>query len=176
MPGEKRKSETRNGKKFGGVLEYARHRKVSKSTVSDALKQERIKAGSDGMIDFEKADRDWANNTNVRPHTADQDGAGETGEPQSYAKSRAAREQWAAKQAKLDYELKSGKLVPVVEVSAKWSEICGAIRNAVEGIPSKLAQSVHAARDPREAHDIIAAECRAVLRQLSDEIKATAEQ
>lgn len=173
MASWKPKLEIRDGRQFGGILAYAKYRGVDKATVSQAVKEGRIPRGEDGMIDFELADVEWDRNTQLRSDDLARRGAGGTPDAARYAQSRAMREEWQAKLAQLDYEAKAGKLIAVDAVAQKWAEICVAIRTAIEGIAPKVAQNVHAARDVREVHDILAAECRDVLRRLSADVAAT---
>jgi hypothetical protein len=53
-----------------GITEYARHRGVSLQAVQFAVKRGRITRNPDGLIDSERADREWQQNTehsNARP-------------------------------------------------------------------------------------------------------------
>lgn len=154
---------------MGGLREYARHRGVDPRAVSQAIKDGRIKRGSNGKIDFEKADAAWEENSAPRIDDAIKRG-GPSEVPvtvNAYAKARAMREAYAAQLAKLEFEERAGKLIEAEKVRNAWAQVCVAIRSAVNGMPQKLAPKVFAARDLREVNEIIESECRDLLRQLS---------
>ncbi len=50
-----------------GVREYARHRSTGHSTVQKAIDSGRISTLPNGKIDSDVADREWRENTEVRP-------------------------------------------------------------------------------------------------------------
>ncbi len=142
------------------MRQYAIHRGVSINAVSKAVKQGRISCARDSngyaMIDAVVADREWAANTGhskmygngeaapQRPHPQ-QPPAPEPEAPRggpSYAQSRAVREAYQARLAKLDYEEQTGKLINADEVKERWLHIAGLVRTKVSGIPSKAKQRI----------------------------------
>src|SRR6185436_11827767 len=97
------------------LRKYAEHRRVSHTAVQKAIKQGRIKTTPDGKIDVEQANRDWSRNTSpVNVPKREQKGApgGST-----YAQSRAVRELYLARLAKIEFEERSGKLISRDEVT-----------------------------------------------------------
>src|SRR5688500_5153193 len=95
---------------------YAKHRGVSHTAVEKALAQGRIRTAASGLIDVAEADRDWSRNTSVPPPRRSMQADAATSGP-SYAQSRANREAYLARLAKLEFEEKSGKLVDVEEMA-----------------------------------------------------------
>src|SRR5262249_34600236 len=148
---------------------YARHRGVSHTAVRKALATGRITQDAEGGIDPALADRQWSQSTDLskplnsvtgvpkkrRAPGAPSDPLGsrgseddalsdpvESGAPRlvsSYAASRAAREAYLARLAKLEFEQRSGKLVDADEVRAQIFALGRRLRDALLGIPDRLA-------------------------------------
>lgn len=121
------------------MREYARKRGVSHTAVQKAIKSGRIAKEPDGTIDPEKADAAWETNTRGRA-----DGpalAGKPGAP-DYKTSRAIRETYAARLAKLEFEEKSGKLISADEVSVTVFNLARQARDRLMQIPRKLAPEI----------------------------------
>lgn len=158
---------------------YARRRGVSAVAVHKAIKRGRITLRPDGKIDSDVADREWAENSDpgqVRTPAKQTADGGELGRRTggTFADFKTAKASYDAKMARLEYEKAAGLLVPAQEVFTKWVEVCVAIRSAVEGLPASCAERVHAARDIREAHSILADECRSILKRLASEVAGMA--
>ena len=129
----------------GGVRAYARHRKeaglrgTDPMAVEGALRSGRITRDSDGQIDFEKADHDWALNT--RPHAprgihlngGDEEDEGLAGS--QYTKARAARELYQYRQ----------------------------FRDRMLNIPDRLAAILAAQTDAKKCHEVLVAEIHRAL-------------
>src|SRR5688572_17372252 len=113
------------------IRKYAQHRGLSHTAVEKAIKQGRIQLTSDRKIDTEQADRDWQRNTSPMnaPHvtaTIEGSGGGST-----YAQSRAVRELYLARLARLDFEERSGKLVSRDEVKVAAFAMARTIRDTL---------------------------------------------
>lgn len=177
---------------------YARHRGVSHTAVRKALASGRITAGTDGSIDPTLADTQWSASTDLskplnsvtgvpkkrRAPGAASDPLGSPGweaEPaglsseggaprlvSSYAASRAAREAYLARLAKLDFEQKSGKLVDADEVRAQIFALGRRVRDTLLGIPDRLAPVLAGQADAAAIHRIMSEEILASLSELSD--------
>jgi len=88
------------------IRAYAQHRGVSHTAVAKAIKAGRIPQEPDGSVDPAKADAAWDRNTIAR---GDADsGDARSGVP-NLQTSRAIREAYAARLAKLDFEERTGK-------------------------------------------------------------------
>lgn len=135
------------------MRQYAKHRGVSHETVSNAVKKGRITCVRNergyAQIDPEVADREWSENSDhakmiskgQTPQAPSQPEADGPRGP-SYAQSRAIREAYQARLAKLDYDERMGKLVEAEEVKRKWVQVAGLVRTKVLGIPSMAKQRI----------------------------------
>jgi phage terminase Nu1 subunit (DNA packaging protein) len=93
-------------------------------------------------------------------------------QPTSFAQARLARELFAAKLKKLEYETRSGKLVPADEVSIQWYTLGREIRDRLLGMPSKLTPQLAAETDVRRVLEILDAEVTLALKGLAEEIRS----
>jgi hypothetical protein len=120
---------------------YAKHRGVSLAAVQKAIKAGRIRTAADGKIDVEQADRDWERNTNYGGPVATGDGS--VSGP-SYAQSRAVREVYTARLAKLEYEERIGKLLPADQVTIAGFTKGRTVRDHMMIIPDRVAAQIRA--------------------------------
>ena len=176
---------------------YARHRGVSHSAVRKALATGRIKASPDGSIDPKAADRQWETATDLSkprnsitgvPRKRRAPGApsdpigsagleeglaslpGEGGAPRlvsSYAASRAAREAYLARLAKLDFEQRSGKLVDADQVRTQIFGLGRRLRDAFLGLPDRVAPLLVGQADQAVVHRLLTQEIMTCLAELS---------
>lgn len=111
--------------------EYARTAGVTRQAVSKAVKAGRIKTKG-GKIDPDQADRDWKANSreSMPPASTSSPGATSPGIP-SYADSRAIREAFNARLARLDFEERNGKLLRRDEVERAMFEEAREDRNRI---------------------------------------------
>lgn len=178
-----------------GLREYARHRGVAPSAVEKALKSGRILKESDGTIDPAKADAAWERNTNpaqqrkpdpvpVRPDpvpdrpstpsvrqpthqpTEPEAGPSMPGVP-NYQMSRAIREAYNAKLARLDYEERNGKLVDRADVDRKWFEVGCRVRDRIQSLPSRMSAELAAMTDRKAIETFMDQELRNALEELA---------
>lgn len=163
------------------------------SAVHKALVAGRIRRGPDSLIDPVQADAAWGATTDDTRG----DGSSEVGQnPQaaptrrqaqsslpaestsappagggaapSYATSRAIREAYAARLAKITYEERSKVLVDAARVQAEAFRRARDTRDAVLAIPGRLAAILAAETDPVSVEAIMSAELRAVLETQAD--------
>ena len=83
-----------------------------------------------------------------------------------YAQSRAIREAYQARLAKLEYEQRAGKLVDAEQVASAWVQIATTTKTKVMGLPSKAKQAI-----PSLTLEQVAALerlCRDALEELAD--------
>ena len=174
---------------------YARHRGVSHTAVRKALASGRITANDDGTINPTTADEDWAASTDVskprnsvtgRPQLAALrltprrvSAASAVAEPpplstggqsrlaSSYADSRAARESYLARLAKLEFEERSSKLVDADEVRAQVFALGRRMRDAVLALPDRVAPLIVGQSDPAVIHRILTEEIQSCLSELA---------
>jgi hypothetical protein len=153
-----------------GLREYARHRGTSLSTVQKAIKSGRISTLPNGMIDADRADREWQENTEVRPKGSSkkrQDDDDAFGAAQ-YTKARAVREHYQARLAKLEYEEKVGSLISKDEVQVATFNQFRQYRDGMLNIPDRVAAMLAAESDAAKCYEILATEIRKALNEFSD--------
>ncbi len=175
------------------IRAYAQHRGVSHTAVAKAIKAGRISVEPDGKIDPAKADAQWARNTlpsqNLNPgaskpapkvatrHVSTVSSA-EAHVPletrataPDYQTSRAIREAYAARLAKLEFEERTGKLISKAEVDVKFFQLARQLRDRLQQIPRKLAPEIVAlvVADPdvRGVTDVLEVAIREALEDLS---------
>lgn len=175
------------------IRAYAQHRGVSHTAVAKAIKAGRISKEPDGSIDPAKADAQWARNTlpSQKPNTSAAKPAPKVATPPvstvssreaqvpletratapDYQTSRAIREAYAARLAKLEFEERTGKLLNADEVKVKHFNLARLLRDRIQQIPRKLAPQIVAAvvaqPDQRVVEDLLMDAIREALEELS---------
>jgi len=179
------------------IRAYARHRGVSHTAVRKALAAGRITAGADGGIDAAQADAQWSHSTDLskplnsvsgvpkqrrapdapsepmgsrtweEPMSGVSPEAGASRLVSSYASSRAAREAYLARMAKLDFEERSGKLVDADQVRAQIFTLGRRVRDTLLGLPDRLAPVLAGQADQAVIHRVLSEEILASLNELS---------
>ena len=146
------------------IRAYAQHRGVSHEAVRKAIAAGRIQQEVDGSIDPDKADAAWDRNTIAR-------GDGEAGDARSgvpnLQTSRAIREAYAARLAKLEYEERTAKLISGDEVEMRTFNLARRLRDRMQTIPRRLAAALAAEQDPRVIEQRLDDEIRQALEELS---------
>ncbi len=146
--------------------DYARHRKVTRQHISKLVKggvlvlrgRQIEVAASDAILD----DRAEVSPTAELPDAA-------TGA--KLADARLQREIYAGKLRRLEFEAKSGTLIPADKVTKKWTAIAEVVKSRLEAVPSKLAPQVAALSDVKAVRALLAEEMRQVLRSLADGVR-----
>lgn len=155
------------------VTAYARHRGVSHVAVLKAIKTGRIAREADGSIDVAKADAGWRSNTNMAQQRfvagaaapaapLQAEAAATTGGP-SYAQSRAVREAYNARLAKLDYEERTGALVRTDAVKVAWFKILRVLRDRAMNLPDRLSPVLASETDQKIIRSLLEEELRQIL-------------
>ena len=155
---------------------YARHRGVSHVAVLKALKAGRIAKETDGTIDPVKADALWNKNTSpAQQRKASKQPAVErpvetpaVSNGPSYAQSRAIKEAYNARLAKLEYEEKSGILVRTDTVKVSWFNVLRVLRDRTLNLPDRLAPILAAEMDPKQVRELLDTELRQILNDVAD--------
>jgi hypothetical protein len=124
---------------------YAKHRGVSHTAVEKAIAQGRIQTAESGLIDVAQADLDWSRNS------APVGGSVSSGP--SYAQSRAVREAYLARLAKLEFEERSGQLLDKDDVAHAVTNMVSATRDNLLGIPSRVSAVLAAESDERRVYE-----------------------
>ena len=176
------------------IRAYAQHRGVSHTAVAKAIKAGRISVEPDGKIDPAKADAQWSRNTlpsqNLNPgasKSAPKVATPPVSTPVStvssrelpppletgriaapdYQTSRAIREAYAARLAKLEYEERTAKLISSDEVEMRTFNLARRLRDRMQTIPRRLAAALAAEQDPRVIEQRLDDEIRQALEELS---------
>jgi len=159
---------------------YAKRRGVSHVAVLKAIKTGRIVKESDGTIDPDKADAAWTKNTDPaqqrKPAKKIEQAPERPVDPPlansgpNYAQSRAIKEAYLARLAKLEYEEKSGVLVRADAVKIAWFNTLRVLRDRVLNLPDRLAPILASEADPKRVHEILDAELRQILTDASDAV------
>lgn len=181
--------------------QYARLRGVTQQAVSKAVKAGRIPT-VDGKIDPVAADRAWVANTDQskprnsvtgdpkmrrgeplspgpsgrQPSAADDSEAlearGSGSVAASYAASRALRERFNARLAKLEYDERSGKVVPADDVRIATFNVARGARNQLLSLPDRLAPILASLSSTREVHNLLTVEVRRICEEISSSADA----
>lgn len=177
---------------------YAKHRGVTLKAVQKAIESDRIHPNSDGKIDTERADADWARNTGpkvrrtsaaakVAPSRAEETRPEAPGVGPSYAQSRAIREAYEARLSKLTYEERIKKLINADEMRVAAFNLSRMIRDRVLNVPDRVVGAVLAevkssvgalgiaeeqlkGLDMAKVHGILLAEVRNILEEFADDL------
>ena len=165
------------------LTEYARRRGVSKEAVSLAVKHGRLK---------NSVSRDDKGNPKIAPALADQEWEANTDKRRGWyaiqnskanaeasekvsgtlSQSRAVREAYLARLAKLDFEERSGELIRVESVRSALASLVSSTREAILQVPARVAPVLAVENDPARLHDVLMEELQQALSQLaSSEIK-----
>ena len=90
----------------------------------------------------------------------------------SFAQSRAVRELYLARMAKLDFEERSGTLVRLVEVENALFVVVRVLRDGLLSLPDRLAASLAAETDAAQVRSILRKEIWDGLTELSNSLEA----
>lgn len=148
------------------IREYARHRGVSHTAVQKAIRQGRIRTTATGKIDVERADQEWKRNS-APPQRLAREPVSPPASGVTYAQSRAVRESYLARLAKIEFEKRSSKLIPRDEVTVAAFTIARTVRDNLLNIPDRLAALLAGETDAARVHDLLTEEIRKALNELS---------
>jgi DNA-binding transcriptional MocR family regulator len=166
--------------------QFAKIKGVSAAAVSQAISSGRIRAAvvtqnGKEFLDHDLALELWERNTLQQPPPTKPpkepptdkqlrefiDGLPEDQIP-DLNESRARREHYQAEKAKLEALQGRGELVPAEEVKREAFAMGRQIRDAMQGIPDRVASLLAASSDVREVHRMLTEEIRVALRGLAD--------
>ena len=146
--------------------EYAAHRGVTVAAVQKAVETGRITL-IDGKIDPEKADNEWAENTNPAYNTPRADDGFST----PYQKSRMMKTTYDAMLKKLEYEERAGKLVSRAQVESDIFAASRATRDHLLMIPKRVAPRIIGLKTISDIEYILSQEITNSLTSLCDILK-----
>lgn len=107
------------------------------------------------------------NNPGGQAVPAQDNGGGDAAGGPSYAKSRAVREHYQARLAKLEFDEKAGKLVPADTVRVSIFKTARSARDMLMAIPDRVAPLIVGQIDAHEIHRILTDEVRRVCVEVS---------
>lgn len=170
-------AKVKNKSKGMSYRAYAKHRGVSPEAVSKAVRTGRITATTDGKIDPDKADRQWEANTDpsrnvqrdAKASAGDADTASSASGLPPYAQSRAIREAYEARLSKLEFEVKTGKLINADEVRVAAFNVGRITRDKLMGLPDRVSSILSGLSDSHEIHKLLSAEIRLICEELSSD-------
>ncbi len=164
---------------IGSQAAYARHRKErgliggTRRAVQKALASGRITAGSNGQIDFERADRDWEQNLNHRKRPARREQSQvqphESSSPsgdistESFLEAQRRHEWLKVQKEELALCKRRGELAEVSEIEEVWGHIVSATQDRLLGLPGKLAPRLASVVDVHECQQLLDREIRQAL-------------
>lgn len=162
------------------IRAYAKHRRDlglrggTVTAVQRALTAKRIHRNKHGKIDPTRADLDWAANTDEsRGGGRETPGGGaipvaaSTTNVPDYKISRAIREAYAARMARIEYERLAESLVDTAQVQSEAFQLARSVREAIQAIPGRLASILAAETDAAKIENLMTEELRAALELLS---------
>ncbi|MBF0138604.1 MAG: hypothetical protein HQL65_20445 [Magnetococcales bacterium] len=158
--------------------EYAKHREVSEGAVRKAIRSGRILLEPDGTIDPDRADIDWEQNTNPaqqRNTSIPQGNALDDPATQQkstsvpdYQTSRSIKAAYDARLAKLDFEVRSGKLVAFDDVQVEAFNLSRRVRDRLLNIPHRIAATCAAETDAMTIERTLIEELRSAMEELTE--------
>lgn len=150
--------------------ELARRLKVSRASVSKAVKVGRIVADADGLFDPVEAEMQWLSNT--RPSARARRKAG----PGGYAEARARKESALARMAELRLAQAEGGLIEREAVEYALDSVGATLRALMDSFPDRVAPLVFQRQTVNEIHAILTEAGDDVLRELSAEMERRAKE
>lgn len=141
--------------------ELARRLKVSRPSVSKAVKSGRITPDEDGLFDPIEAELQWVSNTRQNAAAKRKPAAG------GYAEARGRKESALARMAELRLAQAEGNLIERTSVEFALDDLGATLRGLMENLPDRLAPQVFQRQTLAEVHSIISDAGHDVLTELS---------
>ena len=150
------------------IRAYAKHRGVSHTAVSKAIKAGRITREADGTIDPKKADKDWALNTRPKLNTAQQ-------EDTSYQKARSAYDAVTIKIDQLKLQKAREELIDIDKANKHMFTLSRQLRDSKQIWPSRIASQMAAELgvDQHQLHTCLEQAIDIFLMELVDCVQVT---
>jgi hypothetical protein len=171
----------------GSLRAYAKHRKEkgliggSLAAVQKALASNRILKGSDGKIDFDRADHDWEQNLNRHKATtrrtkdvvtagAPEESSAPAGTPMdgNFLEAQRQHEWLKVQKEELALRERRGELLEKTEVEQEWGLLLTTFRNRLLLLPDKVAPRVCVMDDVLSCRVLLEREVREALSALSE--------
>jgi hypothetical protein len=174
--------------------QYARHRKCHLKAVQYAIQRGRITREANGLINSERADLEWDQNTNhaqarygpkyhsMRSDVAANQPGAVTREPEipaatvpaaqspialTFAQARSAREVFEARLKKVELEERQGSLLSKRSVQIEAFNRARILRDAILNVPDRVAAQLAAESETSVVRDPLETELVLVLKEYS---------
>jgi len=158
------------GRELVSQAEYARHRGVSRQYIS-RLAKAGVLVMRGGKVDVAASDAVLDDRPEKISEAATSGPVEAGAQTTTYAQAKLADMLFRARLRKLEYETKSGKLIPTDEVKVVWFKQARQIRDKLLAVPTKLAPQLAALTEVRAVRELLDAEIEAILRGLQDDIR-----
>jgi hypothetical protein len=143
------------------LKDYAKHRRVSQSTVS-RWKAKKLLVLKSGRVDVQASDAILD-----RLEMKFDEGA----DPKNHTEALFMKEMYLAKLRRLEFLQKSGELIELEAVKSTLADIFRQHRDALLTIPERMSASLAFETDPGKVHTLISAEIRTHLEGLADALE-----
>lgn len=167
------------------IRAFAKSMGVSHVAVLKAIRDGRIEKNKNGTIDLKKATLAWEQNTDLSKkrepapeepeYEEDPQDAKERAESarasKAYSVARAVKEEFAARTARLDFELKAKSLVMSEDVKMKAFQAGRIVRDTFLNLPNKISHELAAEIDPDKIHAKLTLAIHAALEMLFEQGK-----
>ncbi len=150
--------------KLMSMAAYARHRKVNRSTITRAVAGGLIKL-VDGKIDPSIADVEYQSS----PTRTTQASKSVQTASSPLAQSRAVKEGYHARLAKLEWERRSGETVSRADVERDAFEAARRLRDAILAVPDRVAAILAAESDEFLVHKALKRELSIAMKTIGDQ-------
>ena len=156
---------------------YARHRGCSKAYITKLVNKGIITLDQNNKLNAEEADAQVAQNSdpnyysegaNAEPDTGA--AAADDGEKKgvTFNTAKTMETVYKARLAKLDYELKSGQVVPLEDVNAMQFTAARVARDILMNLPDRLAPAIVCVTDVDKIHKLLTIEIESALEELAN--------
>jgi hypothetical protein len=159
------------------LRQFAKLIGASHTAVNKAVKNGRLTLTPDGKIDPDTAREQWDAGADGSKRRDKPEPAPEQPSPVSrtptaataYATARAIREEYNARNARLEYEQKAGKLVAADKVRLESFQAARLTRDTILNVPNKIAHELAAETDPAKVHVLLTKALNVALEELAAE-------
>lgn len=156
------------------IRAYAKHREITEGAVRKAIKSGRITKNENGKIDPIIADNQWQQNSdpaqlqNKTPETFENTETPALNAGPSYQHSRAIREAYNARMAKIQFEKETGKLISANQVRIDAYNAGRVTRDRILNIPDRVIPMLVGKTEIKEMKEILKSELIKALEELSN--------
>jgi phage terminase Nu1 subunit (DNA packaging protein) len=89
--------------------------------------------------------------------------------------AKTEKEHYAAKRARLKYEMEKGKLIDITKLSGVWEEVAILLQQSLLSIPDRVSNILASTNDPDKCAEVLTTELRVSLENISLGINNIAE-